>query len=79
MLTEYLNAALDHAVFTRLDDGEGYFGSIPELPGVWANEDTIEATRADLREALEGWVVLRLQLGLPIPEVDGVDLTFQVA
>ena len=79
MLTDYLNAALAHAVFKQLDGGEGYFGSIPELPGIWPNEDTIEAPRADPREALHGWVVLRLQLGLPIPEVDGVALTFQIA
>ena len=36
MLTDYLNAALRHAHYEQLPDGEGYYGAISELPGVWA-------------------------------------------
>jgi predicted RNase H-like HicB family nuclease len=58
MLTRYMNAALAHAHYELLSEEEGYCTSIPELPGVWANGETIEATRNDLREALEGWIAL---------------------
>jgi len=79
MLTDYLNAALRRAQYEQLPDGEGYYGAIPELPGVWGNADTLEAAREDLREALEGWVTLALQQGIPIPELDGIALRFQAA
>lgn len=79
MLSEYMNAALRHAAYEKLPDGEGYYGTIPELPGVWANADTMEETREELRESLEGWVVLALQRHVPIPEMDGVSLSFQAA
>ncbi len=77
MLTDYLNAALNCAQYELLPDGEGFYGAIPELPGVWGNADTVEATREDLREALEGWVTLALQQGIPIPEIDDIVLASQ--
>lgn len=77
MLTKYMNAALAHAQYELLSDEEGYYASIPELPGVWGNGETIEATRDDLREALEGWIALALQRGVPVPAIDGVGLAFQ--
>lgn len=79
MLTAYLQAALNHATFELLPGGEGYFGAIPELPGVWGNAATLDETREELREALEGWVALALQRGMPIPAIDGASLRFQVA
>jgi predicted RNase H-like HicB family nuclease len=79
MLTRYMNAALVHAHYELLSEEEGYYASIPELPGVWGNGETIEATRDDLREALEGWIALALQRGVPIPEIDGVGLAFMAA
>ena len=74
MLTEYIAAALRHARYEFLPDGEGVYAEIPNLPGVWANGDTVEETREDLRLALEGWVALALARGVPIPELDGVGL-----
>ena len=77
MLTKYMNVALAHAHYELLSEDEGYYASIPELPGVWGNGDTIETTRDDLREALEGWIALALQRGVRVPEIDGVSLAFQ--
>jgi predicted RNase H-like HicB family nuclease len=78
MLTDYLNAALNHTIIEQLPDGEGYFAAIAELPGVWGYGETPDAARRDLREALEGWIVLALQRGIAIPKLDGVSLSFQV-
>lgn len=74
MLTEYINGALHHATYELLPDGEGYYGEIPELPGVWASAATLELCREDLRKALEGWVVLGLRLGHTLPVIAGIDL-----
>ena len=75
MLTDYIAIAMRHAHYELLPDGEGFYGHIPELPGVWANADTLEDTREELREALEGWIALALTLHNPIPAIDGVEVT----
>ena len=77
MLTEYINAAMRHARYEILPENGGYYGEIPELPGVWANADTLEACREELREVLEGWVVLSIHKNLPLPVIDGIELTIQ--
>ncbi len=74
MLSEYINAALHQATYELLPDGEGYYGEIPELPGVWANGPTLELCREQLRNAPEGWVVLGLRLGHTLPVIAGIDL-----
>lgn len=70
MLTDYINAAMDRAVYEKLDDGYHY-GEIPGIPGVYAHERTLEETRRELRSALEDWIVFGLVNGFPIPEIDG--------
>jgi predicted RNase H-like HicB family nuclease len=77
MLTAYINAALRKAHYEILPDGEGYFGNIENLQGVWAQADTLEACREELREVLEEWIVLGLKMGHPLPAIDGVTLTVQ--
>ena len=74
MLTDYINAAMHHARYEILEDGT-YYGEIPGLHGVYANESTLESARDELRSALEDWILFRLTNGFPIPPVDGIDLT----
>ena len=77
MLTAYINAALRKAHYEMLLDGEGYFGTIEGLQGVWAQAETLEACREELREVLEEWIVLGLKMGHPLPPIDGMTLTIQ--
>jgi predicted RNase H-like HicB family nuclease len=57
--------------------GDGsWYCEIPELPGVWANADTEAEAREDLRQALEGWIRLRLRMQQSIPAVDAVTISF---
>ena len=74
MLTAYISAAMRHARYELLDDGT-YYGQVAELEGVFANQDTLEATREELQSVLEGWLLLGLRLGHPIPALDGIELT----
>jgi predicted RNase H-like HicB family nuclease len=77
MLTAYIKAALRKARYQILPDGEGYFGTIEGLQGVWANAKTIEGCREELQEVLEEWIVLGLKMGHILPEIDGVTLNIQ--
>ena len=74
MLTAYIDAAMRNAKFETLCDGTVY-GEIQGLQGVYANEDTLEQCRDELQSALEGWIILGLELGHTIPEMDGINLT----
>lgn len=76
MLSEYIKAALRHATCEQLSGDGSWYCEIPELPGVWANADTEAQAREDLRQALEGWIVLRLRMQQSIPAIDGVTLSF---
>jgi predicted RNase H-like HicB family nuclease len=62
------------ARYEILPDG-GYYGEVPDLQGVYASADTLEATRQELQEVLEGWIVLGLRLGHPLPVLDSLELT----
>jgi predicted RNase H-like HicB family nuclease len=68
MIRDYIDAAMRHAEFTLFDDGTTY-AAIPELRGVWANEQTYEATEAELRSALEDWICFRLSNRRAIPTI----------
>ena len=71
---DYINAAMQSATFKELADNEGYFGSIPGFQGVWANEATLEACRAELESALEDWLDFSLTRDLPVPTIQGISL-----
>jgi predicted RNase H-like HicB family nuclease len=66
MLTDFINKQLNTAKYKLLKD-KTYFGEIPNLRGVWANAKTLEQCREELKEVLEGWLVLRLKKNLPVP------------
>lgn len=72
MIREYIQAAMARAVFKRIEDSEPIFGEIPPCPGVWATGKTPEECRKNLEEALEGWILLGVRLGDPLPEIDGL-------
>ena len=74
MIAEYLDKAMQYARFERIEDGTifGSFPDVPELLGVYADADTEEECRTELRDVLEGWVLLSIYDHTPIPAIDGV-------
>lgn len=74
MLTQYLREAMKRASYEILDGNEGFYGAIPDLDGVWANESTLEACRERLQEMLEDWLLFRLTHQMPVPQIGGIDL-----
>ncbi len=77
MLTAYINAAMRKAHYEILPDSEGYFGKIEGVQGVWANADTLEKCREELREVLEEWIILGVKKGHNIPTIDGIDINIK--
>lgn len=70
MILEYIERALAHARYELIDDEEPYYGEIPELEGVYATGKTLEDCRANLKEVVDGWIIIRLRRGLSIPPID---------
>ena len=77
MLTEYIQAAMRRARYEILED-DTFYGEIPGFQGVYANDETLEDCREQLREVLEGWIVLGLRLGHSLPIVDDISLAIEL-
>jgi predicted RNase H-like HicB family nuclease len=76
MFAEYIEAALERAVYKTLEDEEEpVFVSVPDLPGAWATGETVEAARKELISVIEGWIALRLRMGRSIPPIGGHTIT----
>jgi len=70
-LTEYVNEALERATYEYDADTESWCAWVEALPGCWSQADTVEEARRELAEVIEGWVILSLQRGHPIPALNG--------
>jgi len=77
MLLEYVQAALGHAKYEILADDGTYYGEIPECKGVYANAATLEECRRELQEVLEEWILFRVSRQLPLPPIDGIELSIK--
>ncbi len=71
MLLEYIQIALRHAKYEILPDDGSYYGEIPECNGVYANAETLEDCREELRQVLEEWVLFRVYKNLTLPVIQG--------
>lgn len=67
MIFEYVQEALRRAKYEMINDEEQFYAEIKELPGVWATGKTLEECRKNLVEVVEGWILIRIKKGLPIP------------
>lgn len=52
------------------DSGHYFYGKILELDGCQSTGDTIEELYKNLNEAMEGYLSVKLENGLPIPKPD---------
>ena len=78
MLTRYIHEAMKRAQFKTLENGT-FFGEIPGLAGVWANESTLDSCRGVLQEVLEEWLVLKIRDHDPIPRIGRLGLPSRAA
>ena len=74
LLAEYIQVAMQDAVFMIFVEDGSYYGEIFGFDGLWANADTLEECRQELAEVLEGWIVLSIERGHSIPVLPSIDL-----
>ncbi len=63
---EYLG--LPYTVRVVRDPTGGYVASVEELPGCMTQAETWEEAGGLILDAMRGWIELRLEDGLPVPE-----------
>ena len=74
MLLDYIQAAMNTATYEILEDDGTFYGAIPKCTGVYANADTLESCRAELREVMEEWILVRVYRNLDLPMLNGLSL-----
>ncbi len=73
MIRQYVDEALRRAQYDKLEDGT-FSAEVPELPGVLATGDALEACREELAEVVEEWVLVRVARGLDVPPLGGIEV-----
>lgn len=77
-LTRYIEAALRLAEYSRDENGM-VIAEVPGASGFFAQGDSVEDARENLRDVIEGNVLLALQLGFDIPAIAGTVIEEQDA
>jgi predicted RNase H-like HicB family nuclease len=78
VLTDYVDGALDLAVYDKLDDGT-FAGNVPDCPGAIAFGSTLRECENELKSVLEDWIVVGLRLRHDLPIIAGIDLNVEPA
>jgi predicted RNase H-like HicB family nuclease len=78
MLTRYIQAAMTKVKWEILPDNV-FYGSIPELPGIYASNNKLDDCMQELQEVLEEWIVLGIARHIPFPVIDGVEIKIKDA
>lgn len=65
---------MKQARYEILPDDHSYYGEIHGFQGVYANQDTLEDCRNELRDVLEDWILISVSRRLPLPAVNGIAL-----
>ena len=64
---------MSKAVYEILEDGT-YAGRIPLCPGVVAFGKTLYECQNELESVLEGWLIVKIRHGDPLPVIGRIDL-----
>lgn len=72
-LARYVEEALKRAEYSRDENGI-VIAKVPKASGFFAQGDSFEEARENLRDVIEGNVLLALQLGLEIPRIEGIEI-----
>ncbi len=66
ILTQYIDKALTHTVYDKLEDNS-YAGRIPQCKGVVCFAKTLRECEEELQSVLEDWILLGLKLDHKLP------------
>jgi antitoxin HicB len=62
---------LDYPVMIEpldIQDGGGFFATVPDLPGCASDGETPEEALANIRDAIAAWIEEARALGRPVPK-----------
>ncbi len=76
-LADYLKAALACAEYEKDEDGM-IVASVPNCAGFYSQGESYEEARTNLLDAIEGNVMIALQMGWEIPSIPGVEIRTEV-
>jgi len=71
LLHEYIQKALEHAEYSKDENGV-IIARVPNVSGFYSQGETFEEARGNLEDVIEGNILLALQLGFDIPEIEGI-------
>jgi len=74
MLIEYIEESLKRAHYEIIKDEEPFYGEVKELKGVWATGNSLEECRKNLRDVIEGWILISIKKNLKIPKLGKVEI-----
>ena len=77
-ISDYVQAALKRAHY-EVDENDVVVAHVPNASGFFSQGESFEEARDNLRDAIEGNVILALQLGLPIPPIEDIVIEVQDA
>ena len=73
ILSGYVEQAMAHAIYDKLEDGT-FAGRIPPCKGVVAFGSTLRECEEELRSTLEDWILVGLKLKHPLPVIAGIKM-----
>ncbi len=73
MIIKFIDSAMSKAVYDKLED-RSFSGKIPQCPGVIAFGETLYQCEQELKESLEGWLIVKLRYGDKLPVIGKVNL-----
>ena len=65
---------MKRARYEIINDDDPYYGEIEDLKGAWATGKTLEECRINLKDVVEGWILLSIKKGLPIPKLGDIEI-----
>ena len=75
-LGDYLKAALACARYEQ--DDSLVVASVPGVVGFYSQGESHEEARINLRDAIEGNILIALQMGWEIPHIPGVEIRTEI-
>ena len=73
LVESYAKLARLHAIASQVDPGV-WIATVVGLEGAYGEGDSGAEAKADLEEAIVGWVAVKRRLGQHIPDLDGLDI-----
>ena len=57
-----------------IKDDEPFYGEVKELKGVWATGKTLEECRRNLKNVIEGWILVSIKKDMEVPELGDIGI-----